>query len=449
MTQPTIMLRSLLLSLALLGAGDLLAQGTGVSVQGIAYDSVRREVLPGAFVTLGGTWSAVSDRLGRFQFDSVRPGSHVMQMQHTRLDSMGLPGVSKRVTLTDGPNAVTIAVPSFPTLWRAACGDRAAPRDSAFVYGTVRDARDGRALGDVLVELVWFDLSVLRNIEMKQRLLRASTRTDANGEYSICGVPKDQGMRIVAAGDSLMSGLIDLMPTLLPVLRQDLGVTSPDRSDTTQLGHVAGTVLGEDGKPVDGVRVVMDDVPQVTTGADGRFVLRGVLAGTRQLELIAIGRTPKAVTVEIAAQQTTTISAVMERVSTLDVVRVVGSNFQRRLFEEFEEHKRIGGSSFLDSTDVAGRGTIESVMYGLPGVWIARGSFGAFTVHLPSSRGGQCQATIWLDGIRSDTELLKSLRPEDIAVVEVFQREFQVPMRYTTMQSRCGAVVVWTKRAVG
>src|SRR6185503_13744829 len=132
-------MRVTLLAALLSGAMTLTAQ-TPVTVRGVAYDSLRAAPLTEAFVTMSGgsrAHSATTDTRGRFQFDSVVPGSYTLSMQHPAIDSLGFPGFARRVVLSGKDEEVRIAVPSFATLWRAACGATPAPRDSGFVYGVV------------------------------------------------------------------------------------------------------------------------------------------------------------------------------------------------------------------------------------------------------------------------------------------------------------------------
>lgn len=132
-----------------------------VTMRGLAYDSLRGIPLAGAFVALEGTRrSAVSDAHGRFQFDSVPAGTHSITMQHDVLDSIGFSSRSARVTVDATHRNVTVAVPSFATLWRGLCGGPA-PSDSGLVYGIVRD-RPGKPKQGALVGISWKDVSYAR-----------------------------------------------------------------------------------------------------------------------------------------------------------------------------------------------------------------------------------------------------------------------------------------------
>ena len=75
--------------------------------------------------------------------------------QHPILDSIGLSGLSAHATVSEATNEVKLAVPSFATLWRAACGNGTVPKDSGIVYGTIRDAARGTPVANAVVEIMW------------------------------------------------------------------------------------------------------------------------------------------------------------------------------------------------------------------------------------------------------------------------------------------------------
>lgn len=421
------------------------AQEAGVTLRGLAFDSLHRAPLAHAFITLGGVRSTTSDDRGRFVFDSVRPGTHALDLQHDMLDSIGLPGVSVRVTVTDRSERVVIAIPAFATLWRASCGDRAPPADSGFVYGYIRSASDGRPLATAAVDLTWIDVSIGPQREINQKLWRSEIRSDARGEYSICGVPVDMALRLHAMADSSASGIIDIEPSTLRVRRRDLLLGPADSTDVLQRGTISGIVTDASGAPFEGARVVLDDVPQVRSGPDGRFMLRGVVIGTRQLELFAIGVRPVVVAVDLKAREIANVAATLVRVTTLDVVRVTGSPFQQRFVREFEERRRSGFGSFVDSTILGRRLTMVSALAGLRGVEVRSGRGGSVSVLLPSTKIRRCAAGIWIDGWSADADQLAALDPRDLAAIEVFPRASLVPLRFSGSLTGCGVVAIWTK----
>jgi Carboxypeptidase regulatory-like domain len=423
-----------------------------VPVRGVAYDSLRGQPLRNAFIAIVGTARSVqSDARGHFHLDSVPPGSYVFAAQHDAIDSLGLTEVATRVAVTDGRAEVRIAVPSFSTLWRVACGARRAPRDSGFVYGTVRDASSHKPVAGAFVDLTWVEILLDRQRGVMQRLRRVETRTDAAGRFSVCGVPVAQWLRIGAGARSGASGTIDVPPGDLRVYRRDLLIGPAGRTQSQRGGTIWGVVTDAAGAPVADARVVADDTTEVRTGADGSFVIRHVLAGTRQLEALAIGMRPVVTAIDVLPGDTSAVVLRLQKVTTLDVVRVTASRRGRLIAEEIESRRKSGVGHLMDVGDIARRASLSSVFRDLPSAEV-RYSGGDFTVLVPDGRGGTCEPDIWVDGARSAAAALNLIQPKEVAAVELFPRAGTVPTRYQRDvggQARCGAILVWTNWALG
>jgi hypothetical protein len=195
-------------------------------VHGVAYDSLRRVPLAGALVSLAGSArTTTSDASGRFRFDSVSPGTYTATLMHEALDSLGLSGVTARVVVTGARDSVQLGVPSFSTLWRAACGSSLAPTDSGFVFGTVRTAANETPIDGARVAMSYVTLRYDAVAGMVQKRVRGEVRTDAEGTYALCGVPLDVPLRLMISKDSLAAGSIEYMPREQRVRRKDFSVT--------------------------------------------------------------------------------------------------------------------------------------------------------------------------------------------------------------------------------
>jgi hypothetical protein len=370
-------------------------------------------------------------------------------VQHAAFDSLGLSGVSVRTVVSADSRPITISLPSFATLWKAACGGLP-PRDSGFVYGSVRDATGKRPVKGASVDLVWLQIDVGDVHDIKQRTWRSTAQTDSTGTYASCDVPTDIGIRVEARTDSAASGLIDLIPDGSRVRRLNLivGPTSP--ADSIHRGTIVGSVTGADGAPLADARIIADALAVVRTNDAGRFAIRDVQSGTRQIEIQSVGRKPVLMTLDITDGDTVSIAAQMKTITTLDVVRVTASARQRRYITEFEERRKTGFGYVKDSTAMAGTYAMTSVLSTFPSVVVQPAGVGRqFSVSLPGMAGQRCPATIWIDGIKqSDAEELGALNPDDLAAVEVYPRAFTVPARFVdTRGGLCGAVIVWTKWA--
>ena len=426
--------------------GRAVAQSATVSVRGLAYDSLRKAPLRNAIVTVAGSGArATTDEQGRFILDGIEPGVRTFSAQHEILDSMGISGVTAKSTVTDGQTTVLLAVPSFATLWRAACGATPVPRDRGFIYGTVRDAVGLGPVASATVDLTWLDIEASKEAGIRQRRWRGHAQTDSTGSYTICGTPTVEGLRMQAIADSGASGIVDLFGSALSVQRRDLVLGPVSDADLTRRATITGLVTDDRGTPFANARVLVDEFGEMRSGADGRVLLRNVPAGTRQVEVLAIGRMPFSTVVELAAGDTATFTAALRTITTLDVVRVMGTRRQRRMVEEFESRRQNGAGYVLDSTELAQRGRLSSAFEGFPSVEV-RSTRGQFTVTFPGPNGNRCVPVVFIDGRKTDLDELNMLRIGEIAAVEVYPHRMSAPAEFLS-KDRCGSVVVWTRWA--
>jgi hypothetical protein len=423
-----------------------------VRVQGVVFDSLRGQPLGGAIVSLAGdSRLARADSRGRYTFDSVPPGVRTFAAQHAALDSVGFSGISARVTVTDGGRSILIASPSFATLWRSVCGSTRPPKDSGFVYGTVRNATTQAVVPNAHVQVTWIDLRVDKARRISQDRWSGDSETDETGNYGICGVPLDLGLRIRASADSAGSGSISLVGDGARVRRRDLsiGPVSFDTAAVLPRGIISGFIGDTAGKPIADARVIADGAPELRTGADGRFVVRGVPVGSRQVEVLAIGMSPILTVADVAPNDTVVVVASMRRITTLDVIRVTASPMTRRLVRDLDDRRKLGAGYFRDSTEIAAHGSLFSVFFEFPNVRVQRTGQGSdFVVILPGTSSRQCLANLVIDGRRSQYDELNFLRPADVAAVEVYPRRMGLPMQFIR-DNDCGAVVIWTKWSFG
>ncbi|MEO8621787.1 MAG: carboxypeptidase regulatory-like domain-containing protein [bacterium] len=441
-----------------------------VAVHGVAYDSLRRAPLSNAFVMIAGSGLSTStDERGRFTFDSVVPGPHVFNMQHVVLDSIGLSGLTTRATVTDGADEVSIAVPSFATLWRAACGAIPVPRDSGIVHGMIRDASVRTPVANAIVRAMWsdsislqadmtenpsdFDQSVwspatrfaLRRAFTRRRW-RMETTTDANGGYTLCGVPTMVSeLRVQGVVDSSMSGAIDVPLREHQVYRRDLQIGVASSPGTARKGMIAGILTDRSGTPFAYARVSVGDLPETRSGEDGRFTIRDVPIGTRQVDVRFVGMEPVTTVVEVDADDTSTVHLELTRITTLRGLTVVGSgSLGRVLAQEFDARRRQSSGYFADSTSVGKYQTLLSVLRSMPSVQVESRSGSTFLT-LPDGRGGRCVPNTAIDGAEADYANLLDLETREVAGLEVHVRAMSAPVSRAVSEPLCGVILVWTK----
>lgn len=428
-------------------------------LRGVVFDSLRQAPLAEAVVRVrGSTGLATTDARGRFRFDSVAAGAVVLEVEHALLDSIGLFTLAARVQ-HDGRTEHRLGVPSFATIARPVCG-RAVGADSALLYGAVLDANGGPA-GGAAVAVSWLAVQRTTDGKLGQQRLTYTTTADSLGRFAACGLPADEPYTLdvrAAGADSGRRVVLTLPAQAARVLRHEvmLPASAVDATDSvvTVTGVVRGTVRGLQGEAIVGARVSGDEVPEVLTDSAGRFFLPRVPTGSRQLEVIALGRTPQSRLVQVRARDTLEVAFTLERVTTLAGVRteatVVGE-----LVRGYEERLRTGLGRFRDSVELARMPSMASAFDGLPNLIVRRGA-GGFGLQLrttPSIATGvtTCAPRVFIDGRPDDMQQLNLLQPRDIAWVEVYTRPGLIPIEFMEgIQNRaCGVVVVMTKRKLG
>lgn len=415
---------------------------TFIRVEGLTYDSLTKKPLPDAFVSIAGVGrTATSDVRGRFRIDSVPEGTHVINMQHAAFDSLGLSGVTLRVQVRKDMPRIVLAVPSFATMWRAACGDVPVPKDSALVYGTVRDVSSTEPARNATVDLSWVDLVGKGKSldELGQRRWRRTTNTDAHGEYALCGVPPFTALDL-RVGDSVAHAAIEIEPTLARVIRRDFSLAGA-QSATLPVGTVVGTVTNTGGIPQAYALVAIDTLPEVRTGEDGRFVVNDVPIGTRTISILAIGMHPYSSTLTLRAGDTARVAVPLTGVQVLSAVDVrARANTVAGVRElTYEEHKKLGLGDFRDSTVLKSHSSLQTTLREITSIEV-RGTPGNFSATTRSCGGG---FRVYVDGLPAPFEFLRSIDPKTLAAMEVYKRRLMFPS--DTPGSAGCAILLWTK----
>jgi hypothetical protein len=175
----------------------------------------------------------------------------------------------------------------------------------------------------------------------------------------------------------------------------------------------------------------------------GRFTLGDLPSGTQVLEVRRIGYLLAQQPVELRSGRSVTQDVRLQRIVTLDSVRVLA---RRSRYREFEEHrKRSGFGTFLMEEDIERRRPFESsdLFRMIPGFRVSGYGLDA---QLLSSRGvtsimTACRVNIVIDGMPYQD--INLIHPSSIGAMEVYRPGQPAPVQY---DSRCGVIVVWSKR---
>ena len=412
-------------------------------VRGVVFDSLRGKPLGNASVSIaGGRFTMNTDPSGRFEFDSVPPGTLVVTARHALLDSIGLPGLSAKAVVTEGGSDINLSVPSFASMWRVACGDRRPPRDSSIVYGTIRDAESSQPVANASVEVSWSDF-VLQQQKIRERRWHVDTKSNSAGGYAICGVPSDIATQLHTQAQAGESGVLDLPVGGTRVQRRDLLIAP---NDTSSRGRIRGTVIDHLGAIVTDAVIRVDSSSEGRTDSTGAFELARVPAGTREVKVLAIGAEPMTIVADVLPRETMTLNVQLRPVYTLNTVTTTGVRGARVFAAEFDVRRKSGFGYMQDSTTIVRYPQFVNVLRSFPSLNVQQRPT-TLLITVPNGKGGDCQPDVLIDGARGTFNHLLDLMPNEIGGVEVYTHASHIPSRFVPagIQPQCGMILVWTK----
>jgi carboxypeptidase family protein/TonB-dependent receptor-like protein len=467
------MKRSLLALVALpLLAASLAAQSTPTGrLEGTITDSVHARPLVGASVLAvrvdpqpSVSAGATTDARGRFRLDTLPAGKYLVEFASPFLDSLEITLPPREVTIAAGGSArVDFGLPSGRTLRAAACPGVELPRETGAIVGRVLDADTDRPLAGANVVTSWSELAIDRaTMRPSYEQRSGAVATDSLGQYRLCGVPTDNWIVVQVQRDGRTGSPLRLqVPDSAGVVVRALSMSSESsrpiaadsgaRSDSAAppmlsgSASVAGVVRGVGGLPLAGAQLrVLGAASVARADAQGRYSLGDLPNGSQVLEVRHIGYLLAQQPVELRSGRTITQDVRLQRIVTLDSIRVLA---QRSRYRDFEEHrKRSGFGRFLDADQIASQRAFElsDVIRIIPGFRVS--GFG-IDAKVTSSRGmtsmsGPCEVNIVMDGIQHQD--INLIHPSSVGAIEAYPAGGPPgPLEY---DGRCGMIVIWSRR---
>jgi hypothetical protein len=440
-------------------------------VEGVVFDSVHARALAGTHVVAVGTGSrtelrreATSDSTGRYSIDSLPLGRYLVGFDSPLLDSLEVTLTPREATVAPGQVVMLDLVsPSAAKLRAAVCLGETLPSETGVIYGHVVSAETEGPLAGVEVAMTWRVLSVDRS-QKRLRAIKgersASVVTDENGWYRMCGVPTGtwvsmQIQRDNRNGPVLRARIDDTLGIAIRHLSistessdsREASADAPGSAPLSGTATLSGIVRGPGGAPVASVQVrVRGTRADARTDALGAFTLRGLPAGTQELEVRRVGYALEVVPVELRSGSTATVNVAMRRIVNLDSVLVVAS---RPKYPDFYVHKSAGWGRFLGPEEIARQrvSRTSDIIEKLPGFVVEQRGYRAVAVALGGSVG-LCPATIVIDGMRvlDYPPSVNDVHPLDIGAIESYSPSiaYMAPPEYHI--GGCGGIVIWTRR---
>ncbi|HLA89386.1 MAG TPA: carboxypeptidase regulatory-like domain-containing protein [Gemmatimonadaceae bacterium] len=421
------------------------------AISGTVFDSLTGRPLANARVRLPDLKrEEKTDWMGDFRFEDVGVGVHRITVAHPDLELPGVIALGEADLVSASNVQVTLALPSFETVWRRTCGGTTAPADGngGFLFGRVVAATTGVPDTAATVELSWrapdpaggaSDVSAARQV-----------RTDSAGRFVACVTT---GGKITVRATHAAQAMQGTTPVTLRVgaarlVRRDLSLASDrdldqlaadtaatvERLDPAAGGVIAGVVRDATGRPLKDVRVrVMGVAGEARTDGRGAFAYRGALPGRRVASLEAIGYERARRLVELAAGDSAFLDVRLGRLTTLAAVTVRERERVNALRAEIAQRVRAGFGYLTDSVKLA-KMINTWTAFEVPNAVVHWRGPNSWTVVVSRVVLGEgminCVPAVWLDDQLSEFEQLAMVPKENLALLEFYSRAANVPLKY-------------------
>lgn len=442
-------------------AGPARAQGVtpeprsaerGATVRGTVHDSLAGRPLVDAMVQLvtrdparpfGAT--ATTDSAGAFAFDSVPAGAYAIGFFHPLLDSLGVePPLRPLDVRGAGVVRTTLAVPSAATLHASICGPSPHPEQGVLVVGFMRRAATDAPVDGATVRGEWMELT-LGGGGMRRTSAGRTATTSASGWFALCQLPARGTVVLqgLAGADSTDRTELEMVPGV--VVRQPLLVPEPGAAGVLLAGVVRAM---RDARPLANALVSVGGRSTRTDDA-GRWRIADAPAGTRTVEVRAVGYFPVRQLAQVVAGAPPLVTTLATLRSVLDTVKVLANYNRYSLLQEFSQRARGGMGRFLTAQQIAQRVPLvtSDLFTAVPGVYLQQDSLGP-VLTMKGIFADRCIPTVFIDGVNmgatSLTDIDMLVKPERLLGVEIYSAGL-VPAQFEPGMSGCGSLVFWTR----
>jgi hypothetical protein len=447
------------------------------SIRGTVIDSVSGKPVASARVAVYNTaFQTVADSLGRFAFSDVPAGDRALTIHTASLDSLS---ASYTVPVTvSGATTIAVRVPSALQIAGTACGDGYG--SGGIVLGRLKlDDSTGSLAGTVSAE--W------KTAAGADAPKWVSATADARGRFALCGVPLDTALSLRALTDGASGQATGFRVSSAARFGRIELVLRRERTTTATF---AGVVTDSTNKPIINAEVMLPDLGKGTgTNEQGVFVLRDIPAGSQRVVVRHVGYGAVETQLMFASGQTLQRHIMMVRSTTLDSVVVTEKSTDHAL-DDFEVNRKLGLGHFLTRAELApqeGRST-GAVLTSIPGIkvyvmgpyaWVGSSRHNATSLHgggvgklgldkadsLKQAPLWECYALVYLDrnliwrgqkytyrtpqGVVTQWEPLfdiNTIPVSSIEAIEFYATGAETPMKYASLNSECGVLVIHTLR---
>ena len=448
---------------------------TVTTVSGVVYDSIAHRPIAGVtveFVSADNPATsqihlATADSSGRYSIRDIPIGSYIGGFFHPALDSLGLANIQRLIEVRGASQRVDFASPSIRTVMQAICGAGVRPDSTGLLLGHIRRTDTERPIVGATAVVEWGEL-VMDATGVHQFDRSASVRSGDTGWFAMCGVPTEAVLHARAISGSDLSGYVEVevppgelrhitflvggaVPAAVGVPNSpDAPAPAPSPGAPVWRGRarLTGTVLDVNGRPVASAHaLVWGTGVDVITDERGEFAMDSLPGGTHTLEVRVIGYVPVRRTIHFAEGRPARAEVRLQKTALLSTVTVRGTLMYSRQLADFERRRRSGFGRFLTAGDIdkLAASRLTDVVRMIPGVQIDYSNGRPRVLMRGGGMTSHCTPTLYVDGIRDISGEFDIYRSDELAGVEVYNRDTARPAEFSDM-SGCGAIVIWTRR---
>lgn len=212
---------------------------------------------------------------------------------------------------------------------------------------------------------------------------------------------------------------------------------------------IVGRVLdASSAEPIEGAEIRLQDSPhRVTSAESGLFRLEGIPSGQHTLAVHYLGMKSKLFPVRLSARQTlnVTISLETKVLPVAELVVTVEQTVPVSKLTGFYRRLEQGPGYYLTRADIEDMSAARTtdLLRRVPGLDIGQRNRAGVTPVTMGRRDG-CLPRFYVDGAYAAYFDVDNLHPRDIAGIEIYRGNSEVPIRFKH-GDRCGVIVVWTR----
>lgn len=222
------------------------------------------------------------------------------------------------------------------------------------------------------------------------------------------------------------------------------GQTAPDT-----LARIAGTVRSSiNGLPISGVMVAVRGARAFgVSDSSGAFSVAGLPPGRQTLRILYGDSLSYEQDVTLKRGKTLTLSMLLDVAATelSPIVVVARSLHAGRSLVGFYDRRRFGFGRFYTPADLdRRRGELPRMLLSESGV-LERCRIGGCVPYVLDA-GRPCVLSVFLDGMRMPPDYLDFVRLDELAAIEVYKYQIDVPVEFRwDAGGNCGAVLMWSR----